>query len=192
MAKSAPALQGLQESVDGWEEEGKPACLARLDGMDTRVLLAWMGNQVLQVLREARDQPDPREIRVTKETLGQGVLLTTAHMQVCTVIRFSPSRVTKARLAPLVLPVLRAPPAPEAPLETQARMVHVALLESRGFQVLMVLRGHKERLGRREKMVSPGIQDHRVLKERRARQAQEKKEKEAWMDFKDLGETKEK
>ncbi|KAK5864897.1 hypothetical protein PBY51_016103 [Eleginops maclovinus] len=149
-----------------------------------------MENQDFQVLREARDQPDPREKRVTKETLGQGVLLTTAHMQVCTVIRFSLSRVTKARLAPLVLLVLQVPPVPEDPLVTQARMVHVALLASRGFQVVMVLRGNKERLGSREKMVSPGIQDQRVLQERRERQVREKKEKEAWMDFQDLRETK--
>lgn len=129
LAKSAPVLQGLQESVEEWEEEAN---------LDLLVLLAWMGNLVFQVPREARDQLDPREKRVTKETLGQGVLLTTAHMQVCTVIRFSPSRVTKARLDPLVLPVPQVPLAPEAPLGTQARMAHVALLASRVFQVVMV------------------------------------------------------
>ncbi|MEQ2243354.1 hypothetical protein ILYODFUR_006195, partial [Ilyodon furcidens] len=66
------ANRGLQENVDGSEEEGNLGLLARLDGMDTRVHLAWMANQVYQVKKATRACPDPRERRVTKETLGQG------------------------------------------------------------------------------------------------------------------------
>ncbi|AWP12174.1 Hypothetical protein SMAX5B_008914 [Scophthalmus maximus] len=111
---------GLRESVEGWEEEGNLDLQARLDGMDTRVHLAWTENQ---------DQPAPREKRVTKETLGHGV--------------------TRARLDLLVLPVPQVLLVPEGPLETQARMGPVVLLESRVFQAVMALREHRDHLGSR-------------------------------------------
>lgn len=176
LATSAPVLQGLQENAGGWEEEENP---------DLQVLLAWMANQVYQGSKEARDRPDPREKRVTKETLGQEALLTTTRLQVYTVIRFSLLRVIKARLDLPVPLVRRVHPGPGGRLGTPAKTDPEAPPESQVFQVVMVLRDHRDHQESQEKMENPAIQDSRVLRGQRGSRALQKKGSAAWTGCQD-------
>ncbi|XP_042625871.1 uncharacterized protein LOC109075707 isoform X5 [Cyprinus carpio] len=116
-----------------------------------------MANLVSLDLKEARVCQDQKEIRVIKETPGQGVM---ALMQVCIVIRFS-LRVIKDKLAHLDLQALLEHPVQEDPQETQGRMVPAAHLEN---QVLLDKKEWREKAVYQEnrvKLVIRVTQDHR-------------------------------